>query len=114
LADGSKAIAPIGPCLGAHRVIYTYARAGRLETAIAFEPDGKMKQSWRYAYTSKGQVAEDTRKSDWSSTKFINVYEYDSQGNWVKQVSAVTDAYKLMEGGPTSRRTETLREIRYY
>jgi hypothetical protein len=116
LADGSKAIAPIGPCLGAHRVIYTYDKERRLDTAIAFEPDGKMKQSWRYAYSSKGQVAEDTRESDWSITKFVNAYEYDSHGNWVKQVSNVTftDRSNLMGGGPTSRRTETLREIIYY
>ena len=116
LGNGSRAVAPIGPCLGAQRVVYTYDKERRIETKVAFELDGQIKQSWRYTYTSKGQVAEDTRESFWSITKFVNVYEYDSTGNWVKQVSnvTVTDQSKLMEGGPTSRKTETLREIRYY
>lgn len=114
LASGSKAVAPIGPCLGAHRVIYSYDKKGRPTKALAYEPDGEMKKSWTYAYNPKGQVAEDVRESFWSSTKFIYKYEYDSKGNWITRTAIVTDQSKLSDIRSHQRKTVTLREITYY
>ena len=40
MGNGSKAVAPIGPCLGAQKVVYTYDKERRIETKVAFELDG--------------------------------------------------------------------------
>lgn len=85
LADGSKAVAPIGPCLGAHKIIYIYGNNNKPSKVVAYEPDGEVKKSWQYSYNSKGLLVEDTRESAWSNLKFVYAYEYDSQGNWIKQ-----------------------------
>jgi len=114
LANGSKAIAPIGPCLGAHRVIYSYDEKGKPIKVVAYEPDGEMKKSWQYSYNPKGQIAEDIRESAWSRTKFAYTYEYDSQGNWIKQVATVNDQPKLSQMEAHERKTVILREITYY
>ena len=114
LADGSKAVAPIGPCLGAHRVIYSYDGTGKPIKVVAYEPDGELKKSWQYSYNPKGQVAEDIRESAWSRTAFIYIYEYDSHGNWIKQIATVTDQSKLSQTGATERKTIISREIVYY
>lgn len=47
LADGRKAIAPVGPCLGAHRVTYLYNEAGRVTAKEVFEDDGSKKKWYR-------------------------------------------------------------------
>ena len=115
LANGSKAEAPIGPCLGAHRVVYEYNNERKLTKVIAFESDGKEKKSWTYRYNAAGDVAEDFRESFWSTTKFSYVYEYDSHGNWVKQIAAVDDRSKTFDDSTsTIRKTEIVREITYY
>ena len=114
LASGSKAVAPIGPCLGAHKVIYSYDGKGKPNKVVAYEPGGEMKKSWTYIYNPKGQVAEDIRESVWSSTKFIFTYEYDSKGNWIKRTATVSDQTKLSDTGAHQRKTVTSREITYY
>lgn len=114
LASGSKAVAPIGPCLGAHKVIYSYDGKDKPNKVLAYEPDGEMKKSWTYTYNPKGQVAEDIRESVWSSTKFIYKYEYDSKGNWITRTTVVTDPSKLSDSGAHQRKTVTSREITYY
>lgn len=114
MANGSKAIAPIGPCLGAHRVTYVNNAEGTPSRVVAFEPDGKLKQSWQYTYTPRGEVAEDVRESSYSVTRFVYVYEYDSQGNWIKQVATISDHSKFSDDMSYLRKTAVLREIKYY
>jgi hypothetical protein len=115
LADGSKAVAPVGPCLGAHRVAYSYDDMGRPVKVIAYEPDGKLKKSWQYSYNSGGQIAEDIREDAWSRTTFVYAYEYDSRRNWIKQIATVDDQPKhATEMAPFKRRTIISREIAYY
>lgn len=114
LANGSKAVAPIGPCLGAHRVIYSYDVTGKPIKVVAYEPDGELKKSWQYSYNPKGQIAEDIREDAWSRTTFVYAYEYDSRGNWIKQIATVHDQSKLSQTGPNERKTMIMREIAYY
>ena len=114
LASGSKAVAPIGPCLGAHKVIYSYDGKGKPNKVLAYEPDGEMKQSWTYTYNLKGQVVEDIRESAWSRTKFIYKYEYDLKGNWITRTAVVTDQSKLSGTGVHQSKKVTSRKITYY
>ena len=114
LASGSKAVAPIGPCLGAHKVIYSYDGNGKPNKVLAYEPDGEMKKGWTYTYNLKGQVAEDIRESVWSSTRFIYEYEYDSKGNWITRTAVVSVRSKLSDTEAHQRKTVTSREVTYY
>lgn len=114
LANGSKAVAPIGPCLGAHRVTYSYDEKGRPIKVAAYEPDGELKKSWQYSYNPRGQVTEDIRESAWSRTTFVYTYEYDSYGNWIKQIATINDQSKLSQMEPHGRKTIISREIAYY
>jgi len=114
LANDSKAVAPIGPCLGAHRVTYAYDEKGKPIKVVAYEPNGELKKSWRYSYNLKGQIAEDIRESAWSRTTFVYTYEYDSHGNWIKQIAIVNDQSKLSQMEPHERKTIISREIAYY
>jgi hypothetical protein len=114
LANGSKAVAPIGPCLGAHRVTYSYDGIGKPIKVVAYKPDGELKQSWQYSYNPKGQIAEDIRESAWSRTTFVYTYEYDSHGNWIKQTATVNDQSKLSQVDSNERKTIITREIAYY
>lgn len=114
LADGSKAVAPIGPCLGAHKVIYVYNDNNKPSKVVAYEPDGEVKKSWQYSYNSKGLLAKDTRESAWSNLKFVYTYEYDSQGNWIKQTARAVSESKLSQIEPSERTTVISREIAYY
>jgi hypothetical protein len=126
LADGSRAVAPIGPCLGAHRMTTSYDEMGRPVEVVAYEPDGDKKKTWLYAYNSKGQLADDRREDASSITIFAYTYEYDSRGNWTRQIAIMTGQRKpspqmavvehLMEAPeePYERRTIISREIAYY
>jgi YD repeat-containing protein len=116
LADGSRAVATIGPCLGAHRMTYSYDERGRSHKVVAYEPDGKMKKSWLYAYNDKGQMAEEKQEDDWSSTTSVYAYEYDAQGNWIERTATVTVQLKdkADEIGPDRSRTIYSRKIAYY
>ena len=114
LANGAKAVAPVGPCLGAHRLTYTYDEKGRALKVVAYEPNGEVKRSWNYAYDPKGQVALDTRESESSRVSLAYTYEYDARGNWTKQVAIITSQYTLGDGETSKRKTVTTRDIAYY
>lgn len=114
LANGSEASAPIGPCLGAHKVIYSYDAKGKPGKVVAYEPDGKVKQSWTYTYNPKGQISEDLRESVRAITKFIYTYQYDAKGNWIKQTAIIADQSKFSDMGVSKRKTVVSREIAYY
>jgi hypothetical protein len=114
-ADGSKAVAPIGPCLGAHRVAYSYNPQGKQNHVTAFEPNGEIKKTWKYVYGPDGELKEDVRESVWSIIKFTYSYEFDAKANWIRQVAIVEDRSKTFSDGEVfSRESKTIREIKYY
>jgi hypothetical protein len=91
-ADGSKAIAPVGPCLGGHRVTMTEDDKGRPIAKAVYDIDGKVKKSWTYAYDERGEFTEQTLTSSGGSAyRYIYKYEYDSHGNWLKRTAAVEE-----------------------
>jgi hypothetical protein len=119
LADGRKATAPVGPCLGAHRVVFTHNDQGRVLTRAVFEDDGRLKKSYRYAYDNKGNTIEYVSGNGYSTTTFVYKYEFDAKGNWIKKTAASTtkDDKPLFPGGsskPYTRTTVTTRELTYY
>lgn len=87
MADGSKAIAPIGPCLGAHRMTFTYDSKGRPYKVVSYEPNGRVKKSWLYAYNDKGLMSEEKLEDSYDHTTNTHLYEYDSRGNWIKRMT---------------------------
>jgi hypothetical protein len=114
LTSGAKAVAPIGPCLGAHRVVYSYDSQDRTIRVIAYEADGKVKASWQYDYASGQEVIGYVKATDWSQTRFSYQNEYDSHGNWIKRIVTVETKSKFGEDVNGSRKTAVTREIEYY
>lgn len=122
-SDGNKAIAPIGPCLSSHKLVYSYSGKHPAQI-VAYEPDGKIKKSWKYSYDKNGRLIDDVRESEYSIVKFQYSYEDDSKGNWIKQFSVSTSVSKsdmsLMSSSksdkllPLKRITVISREITYY
>lgn len=84
LSGGQEAIAPVGPCLGAHRVTYKYDSRNRIVGKAAFETNGKEKKSWTYDYNEHGNYSLYTIKSATSTTRMTYSYEYDAKRNWTK------------------------------
>lgn len=87
LVDGTKATAPVGPCLGAHRVTFTYDSQKRPITKAAFESGGREKKSWTFGYDGNGNYSTYDIKSGSSITKIAYTYNYDARGNWIKSTS---------------------------
>lgn len=122
MADGSKAVAPIGPCLGAHRITYEYDGKGRPAKVVSYEPHGSLKKSWRYSYNPKGDLAQELIGDEWSDETWTHSYEYDSRGNWIKRTAIISDTPKkeafstpgLETMGPSERRMIHSRTITYY
>jgi hypothetical protein len=119
LTNGAKAVAPVGPCLGAHRVVYEYHPKGRVSKQSFFATDGTRKKAHRWAYDVKGNVTQYEIESDSSTTKFVYRYEFDSFGNWTKSIATSTGLQKgpTVFGKPDTpyiRTTVTKREIVYY
>lgn len=113
LADGTKATAPIGPCLGAHRVTSAYNEKDQQTVVNAYEADGKLKHTWQYAYNAQGNISEDTRVSPLSKLKYVYTYEYDAAGNWIKQ-TAIQSELAATASSPPGRKVIVTREIAYY
>lgn len=118
LSDGRKATAPVGPCLGAHRVEYTYDKIGRVVGRRVFEDDGALKKSYKMTYDAKGNIAEYVSESaSGLTTTFIYSYEFDPKGNWIKKTATSTmkeEKPLFGNGTPYVRTTVTTREIIYY
>ncbi len=119
LSNGEKGYAVVGPCLGAHRLTYTYDENGRPSTKSVFESDGKEKKSWTYIYDQRGNQAKQTMRSKWSTTIYDFKYEYDLVGNWIRLTT--TDEEKdsisesllqtMMKAEGKTASPEELREI---
>lgn len=126
MPNGSKAIAPIGPCLGAHRIGFTYDGKGRPHEAVSYEPSGATKKSWLYAYNDKGLTSEEKLEDSYDHTTKTHAYEHDSRGNWIKRTTTTIRRPKadrlsaedrkqfpgLME--PSEERMTLTRTITYY
>ena len=53
LIDGQKASAPLGPCFGGHRIVYTYNDKGQTLTKTVYDTNGAVKKNWQYVYNEK-------------------------------------------------------------
>ncbi len=87
MIDGTKAIAPVGPCLGGHKVTFTYDSQKRPITKAVFEAGGREKKRWTFGYDERGNYRSYEVKSGSIVTKIEYTYEYDSQGNWIRSTS---------------------------
>lgn len=87
LSDGRKGTAPVGPCLGGHRVVFEYDKKGRPISKALFDIEGGKKKSWSFSYDENGNYLVYSIISPSSVTKISYLYEYDSQGNWIKRTS---------------------------
>ena len=119
MADGSKATAPVGPCLGAHRMTLDYNDKGKNISQTAFEADGTQKKRYRWKYDDRGNIVEYFTETEGSTVNFVYKYEFDTRGNWIKRVSTGTTLEKGqdvfgMKPTPYVRSTVTVREITYY
>lgn len=84
-ADGSKDTNFI---FKAHRIVYAYdIEDRRIETAL-YQTDGALLGKWKHAYDEKGNMIEQAfSNSDGSlRSKLTNKYQFDSAGNWVKEI----------------------------
>lgn len=119
LNDGRKATAPVGPCLGAHRITATYDERGRTLTQDVFEDTGELKKGYRWTYDDKSNVATYISKSRSSTVTFVYGYEYDGRGNWIKRMATGTSKEDGLDvfGKPATpyvRTTVTTRKIEYF
>lgn len=119
MADGRKATAPVGPCLGAHRMKFDYNAKHQLAAKSVFEENGNQKQSFEWTYDGQGDVAEYFSETRGSTVKCRYKYKLDSPGNWIEQIANCTSLEKgLTVFGhkpiPYVRSTVTTREITYY
>jgi antitoxin component YwqK of YwqJK toxin-antitoxin module len=112
--NGAKTSGSIGPCLGAHRLTYFYDEQRKAVKVVAYEPNGDLKQSWQYSYNSKGETTESTRESAWSKEKYVYTYEYDSRGNWIRQVVIMSALSKTFDDTAFKSASVISREVSYY
>ena len=111
LPDGKKSLAVIGPCVGTHRVIYTYNDERKPIKITHSDPDGEVKWSWEYAYDSKGMLTNEIAGYLSTRQSFVYAYEYDSRGNWIRKIATKDLGVK---DPPSSTVSVTSREISYY
>jgi hypothetical protein len=119
LADGRKATAPFGPCLGAHRIVAAYDDKGRTLSQDVFEDTGALKKGYHWTYDGKSNISSYIIKSPGSTVTFLYSYEFDSRGNWIKRVAKGTSKEDGLDvfGKPATpyvRTTVTTRKIAYY
>jgi antitoxin component YwqK of YwqJK toxin-antitoxin module len=119
LTDGRKATAPVGPCLGAHRIAITYDENGRTLSEDTYEVSGELKKSYRWTYNDKSNVATYVVKSSSSIVTFVYSYEYDAKGNWIKRTATGTSRENGLDvfgkpAVPYVRSTVTTRQIVYF
>ena len=115
MPNGTKSIAVIGPCRGAHRVTYVYNEQRQPIKKVQYDPDGRISWSWQYSYDSKGQITAESLGYYSSRQTAVHVYEYDSRGNWIKKITTSNSGVKSPPHlPPRSTASVTSREISYY
>lgn len=112
--NGTKSLALIGPCRGAHRVTYVYNEQRQPIKIVQYDPDGRITWSWQYSYDSKGLITAESLGYYSSKQTFTHVYEYDSRGNWIKKITTKDLGEKDPHIPPASATSVTSREISYY
>lgn len=115
--NGAKAVAPLGPCFSAHRVVYSYDSRGRVREEITYEPEGSVKRKSSYRYDNNGDIAEELRVETYSTLKFVHSYDYDARDNWIRHTIVVhTTRAPLVGDSPdfSERRIVKTRRIKYY
>ena len=114
-AAGKPAVAPVGPCFGAHRLTYKYGARDLPAEVRAHDTDNSLERTTTFTYDDRGNVAEEMRDTTYGSTRFTNKYEYDARGNWTKMETRVVSESKLSpDSGPSERLRLTRRTITYY
>ena len=88
MPGGRRATAPVGPCLGAHRVVYRYVE-GRVSEREIYEQDGKMKRKSSFKYDDHGNVTEETRIDGPMESQLLYDYRYDDRGNWIRREETI-------------------------
>lgn len=117
LANGTKAVAPIGPCFNVHRVAYSYDTRGRVIEEVAYKPDGSEKRKSMFLYDEKDRVAEEKRIDYYSTLKFVHQYDDDEKGSWTKETILVHTSRRPLYGDKPDesvRRIIKTRKITYY
>ena len=119
LIDGRRATAPVGPCLGAHRITSSFDEKGRVLTQDVFEDTGALKKEYRWTYDDRSNVTTYTSKSPSSTVTFVYSYEFDAKGNWIKQIARGTSKENGLDvfgkpAAPYIRTVVTTRKIVYF
>ena len=119
MADGRKATAPVGPCLGAHRVTNVYNDKGLVIAQAVYETDGTKKKSYQWKYDDKKNIVRYSSESQSSTVSFVYQYKFDSRGNWTKRIATGTSLEKGLtvfghKPTPYIRTTVTNRSLSYY
>ena len=119
MADGRKATAPVGPCLGAHRVTNLYDDKGFVIGQAVYEANGTKKKSYQWKYDDKKNIVRYSSESQSSTVNFVYQYKFDSLGNWTKRIATGTSLEKgltVFGDTPTPyiRTTFTTRSLSYY
>ncbi len=110
---GRPATAPVGPCLGAHRLVYRYVE-GRVSQRELFEEDGSLKRRPSFKYDSHGNVIEETRTDGPMESLFRCEYQYDDHGNWIRREETISyDTGRKSESSAPLLRI-TSRTIEYF
>ena len=93
---------------------YVYDPEGRVQSVITHGRSGALTSRWVYAYDEHGNEREWVAfdRDGAIQRKEVYTYEYDTQGNWVKQITAewVPDD----DGGYLEPAEAIYRTIRYY
>jgi YD repeat-containing protein len=108
-SDGTKGTHSI---FKAHRVVYEYDSKGLRTSAFQYDSDGRLIQKWVRKSESNKVSTEYTDSSGVVKSKSVSVYDYDSQGNWIKRSDSVIE---FKDGKTSEKPTITEhRIISYY
>ena len=88
LPGGRRATAPVGPCLGAHRLVYRYVD-GHVSERELFEEDGSLKRRSSFKYDSHGNMTDETRIDGPMESLLRYDYRYDDRGNWIRREETI-------------------------
>jgi len=112
LATGARAVAPVGPCLGAHRMTYRYT-GGKVAEHTLFEPDGARKRRSAFTYDAAGNVSSERRIEPSGETRLTHVFEYDRRGNWITRTTTVARTDRVRGGASPPLISITRRTLTY-
>ena len=112
---GEPAVAPVGPCFGAHRLAYKYDARGRVAEMRAYKPDDTLKRTTTFDYDERGNISEESREDGYGTDTFKHAYEYDARGNWTTRQTRIISRSSLPALHGSGERVQiTRRTIAYY